>query len=52
MKQKTEKSTIPNTFNKEQMNTLGVINDNHCEKGNKNSLSRELFSVERSIFQN
>ena len=31
-KQKTEKSTMLNIFNKEEMNTLGVINDHHCEK--------------------
>ena len=28
-KQKTETSTMLNIFNKEQMNTLGVINDHH-----------------------
>ena len=49
-KEKTETSKMLNIFNKEQMNTLGVINDHHS--WSKNSLSMELFSFERSIFQN
>ena len=27
-----EKYAIPNIFNKEEMNTIGVINDHCCEK--------------------
>ena len=35
LKNETEKSKMLNIFNKEEMNTLGVINDHHCEKKEK-----------------